>query len=142
MLTFLSGTQGAVRVKSDLAHVLNLAPEKVHVITQDVGGAFGLRTHLNPEQVAVAWAAHQLKRTVKWTGDRTEAFLADYQGRDMVTMARLALDAKGKMLGLSIDMIGNVGGHPVSYVFLNNALSRAADGLRLSVRAHPPARGV
>ena len=121
MLTFLTGSQGAVRVKVDLAYVLNLAPENVHVITQDVGGAFGLRTHLNPEQVAVAWAAHMLKRTVKWTSDRTEAFLCDYQGRDMITVGKLALDEKGKMLGLSIDMIGNVGGHPVSYVFLNNA---------------------
>jgi carbon-monoxide dehydrogenase large subunit len=120
-LTFHTGSQGAVRVKMDLAYVLNLAPEKVHVITQDVGGAFGLRTHLNPEQVAVAWAAHQLKRTVKWTSDRTEAFLCDYQGRDMVTVGKLAFDEKGKILGLSIDMIGNVGGHPVSYVFLNNA---------------------
>jgi carbon-monoxide dehydrogenase large subunit len=120
-LTFHTGSQGAVRVKVDLAYVLNLAPEKVHVITQDVGGAFGLRTHLNPEQVAVAWAAHQLKRTVKWTSDRTEAFLGDYQGRDMITVGKLAFDEKGKMLGLSIDMVGNVGGHPVSYVFLNNA---------------------
>jgi carbon-monoxide dehydrogenase large subunit len=121
VLTFLTGSQGAVRVKMDLAYVLNLPPEKVHVVTQDVGGAFGLRTHLNPEQVAVAWAAHQLRRPVKWTSDRTEAFLGDYQGRDMVTTGRLALDDKGKILGLSIDMIGNVGGHPVSYVFLNNA---------------------
>ena len=120
-LTYLTGSQGAVRVKMDLAHVLNLPPDKVHVVTQDVGGAFGLRTQLNPEQVAVAFAAHQLKRAVKWTSDRTEAFLCDYQGRDMVTVGKLALDEKGKMLGLSIDMIGNVGGHPVSYVFLNNA---------------------
>ena len=120
-LTFVSGTQGAVRVKSDLVAVLGMPPEKVHVLTQDVGGAFGLRTHLNPEQTAIAWAAKHLKRTVKWTSDRTEAFLADYQGRDMITKGRLAFDDKGKMLGLSIDMIGNVGGHPVSYVFLNNA---------------------
>jgi len=121
MLTYYTGSQGVVRVKQDIAYALNLAPDKVHVITQDVGGAFGLRTQLNPEQVAVAWAAQQLKRTVKWTSDRTEAFLGDYQGRDMVTVGRLAFDEKGKMLGLSIDMVGNVGGHPVSYVFLNNA---------------------
>jgi carbon-monoxide dehydrogenase large subunit len=120
-LTFVSGTQGAVRVKTDLVAVLGMPPEKVHVITQDVGGAFGLRTHLNPEQTAIAWAARHLKRTVKWTSDRTEAFLADYQGRDMITTGRLAFDDKGRMLGLSIDMTGNVGGHPVSYVFLNNA---------------------
>ena len=121
VLTFNTGSQGAVRVKVDLAYVLSLPPEKVHVITQDVGGAFGLRTHLNPEQVAVAWAAKQLNATVKWTSDRTEAFLCDYQGRDMITVGKLAFDEKGKMLGLSIDMVGNVGGHPVSYVFLNNA---------------------
>jgi aerobic carbon-monoxide dehydrogenase large subunit len=121
VLTYLSGSQGVVRVKQDLAHVLSLAPENVHVITQDVGGAFGLRTQLNPEQVAIAWAARQLGRTVKWTSDRTEAFLCDYQGRDMVTTGKIAFDEKGKILGLSIDMIGNVGGHPVSYVFLNNA---------------------
>jgi carbon-monoxide dehydrogenase large subunit len=121
ILTYLTGSQGVMRVKEDIAHALNLPADKVHVITQDVGGAFGLRTQLNPEQVAVAWAAHQLKRIVKWTSDRTEAFLCDYQGRDMVTVGKLALDEKGKMLGLSIDMVGNVGGHPVSYVFLNNA---------------------
>jgi aerobic carbon-monoxide dehydrogenase large subunit len=120
-LTFITGSQGAVRVKQDLAYVLNMPAEKVHVITQDVGGAFGLRTHLNPEQVAIAWAARHLKRTVKWTSDRTEAFLADYQGRDMITTGRLAFDDKGKILGLAIEMTGNVGGHPVSYVFLNNA---------------------
>jgi len=120
-LTFITGSQGAVRVKMDLAHVLGLPPDKVHVITQDVGGAFGSRTQLNPEQVAVAWASKQLGRAVKWTSDRTEAFLCDYQGRDMVTLGRMAFDEKGKILGLFIDMIGNVGGHPVSYVFLNNA---------------------
>jgi len=121
VLTYVTGSQGAVRVKMDLAHVLNLPPDKVHVITQDVGGAFGLRTQLNPEQVAVAFAAHQLRRAVKWTSDRTEAFLCDYQGRDITTVGKLAFDDKGKMLGLWIDMVGNVGGHPVSYVFLNNA---------------------
>ncbi|MGZ5852984.1 MAG: xanthine dehydrogenase family protein molybdopterin-binding subunit [Xanthobacteraceae bacterium] len=120
-LTFDTGSQGAVRVKTDLAAVLKMPPEKVHVITKDVGGAFGLRTHLNPEQIAIAWAARHLNRTVKWTSDRTEAFLADYQGRDMVTKARLAVDERGKILALSVDMTGNVGGHPVSYVFLNNA---------------------
>ena len=62
-----------------------MPPDKVHVITQDVGGAFGLRTHLNPEQIAIAWAVRHLNRTIKWTSDRTEAFLADYQGRDMIT---------------------------------------------------------
>ncbi len=127
---YLTGSQGVVRVKvGHRARSQSRARERCAVVTQDVGGAFGLRTQLNPEQVAVAWAAYQLKRTVKWTSDRTEAFLCDYQGRDMVTVGKLAFDEKGKMLGLSIDMIGNVGGHPVSYVFLNNARACAADGV-------------
>jgi carbon-monoxide dehydrogenase large subunit len=141
VLTFVTGSQGAVRVKADLAYVLDMPPDNVHVLTQDVGGAFGLRTHLNPEQTAIAWAARHLKRTVKWTSDRTEAFLADYQGRDMITTGKLAFDEKGRMLGLSIDMIGNVGGHPVSYVFLNNAFRVQPTVYDLPV-AHIHLRGV
>jgi carbon-monoxide dehydrogenase large subunit len=141
VLTFITGSQGALRVKTDLAAVLGMPLDNIRVITQDVGGAFGLRTHLNPEQVAVAWAARHLNRTVKWTGDRTEAFLADYQGRDMVTTARLGLDAKGRFLALAVDMTGNVGGHPVSYVFLNNAYRVQPTTYNLPL-AHVKIRGV
>ncbi len=141
ILTFITGSQGVLRVKTDLAAALGMPPDNVHVITQDVGGAFGLRTHLNPEQAAVAWAARHLNRTVKWTGDRTEAFLADYQGRDMVTRARLGVDAKGCFLALAVDMTGNVGGHPVSYVFLNNAYRVQPTAYNLPL-AHVKIRGV
>ncbi len=120
-LTLITGSQGAVRVKTDIAACLGMSPDQVRVLTEDVGGAFGLRTHLNPEQIAIAWAARQLGRTVKWTSDRTEAFLADYQGRDMIAHGRLGFDAKGRMVALAVEMTGNVGGHPVSFVSLNNA---------------------
>jgi aerobic carbon-monoxide dehydrogenase large subunit len=117
----LTGSQGALRIRSTIAACLGAAPERVRTITGDVGGAFGLLSNVYPEQVMVAWAARQVGRPVKWTGDRTQAFLADYQGRDMVTEARLALAADGKILALAIAMTGNIGSRPVTYVPLSNA---------------------
>jgi carbon-monoxide dehydrogenase large subunit len=119
--TIVTGSQGAVRVKNTIAACLGVPPERVRAITHDVGGAFGLLNNVYPEQVMVAWAAHQVGRPVKWTGDRTQAFLADYQGRDMVTQGRLALAADGKFLALAVEITGNMGGYPVTYVPLSNA---------------------
>jgi len=119
--TILTGSQGAVRIKSTIAACLGVPPERVRAITHDVGGAFGLLSNVYPEQVMVTWAARQLGRPVKWTGDRSQAFLADYQGRDLVTDARLALAADGKILAIAIEMTGNIGAHPVTYVPLSNA---------------------
>jgi len=119
--TIVTGSQGAVRVKNTIAACLGVPPERVRAITHDVGGAFGLLNNVYPEQVMVAWAARQMGRPVKWTGDRTQAFLADYQGRDVVTEGRLALAADGKFLALAVAMTGNIGAHPVTYVPLSNA---------------------
>jgi carbon-monoxide dehydrogenase large subunit len=110
-----------VRVKNTVAACLGVAPEQVRAITHDVGGAFGLLNNVYPEQVMVTWAARQLGRPVKWTGERTQAFLTDYQGRDMITGGRLALAADGKILALAVAMTANIGAHPVSYVPLSNA---------------------
>src|SRR5262249_21444924 len=118
--TLISGSQGVHRQKIALAECLAVAPERVRVICPDVGGAFGLRTNLYPEQVVVVWAARQVGRPVRWTGDRTECFLSDLQGRDLVTHARLALDRDGRIKALDVALLGNVGAHPVSYVTLNN----------------------
>jgi carbon-monoxide dehydrogenase large subunit len=119
--TILTPSQGALRIRSAIAACLGVAPERVRAITRDVGGAFGLLSNVYPEQVMVAWAARQVGRPVKWTGDRSQAFLADYQGRDMVTDGRLALAADGKILALAVTMTGNIGSFPVSYVPLANA---------------------
>ena len=119
--TVLTGSQGAVRIKNTLAACLGVAPERVHARTHDVGGAFGLLSNLYPEQLLVTWAARQIGRPVKWTGDRTQAFLTDYQGRDIVTEGRLALAPDGRFLALAVEMTGNVGAHPVTYVPLSNA---------------------
>jgi aerobic carbon-monoxide dehydrogenase large subunit len=119
--TIVTGSQGAVRVKNTIAACLGVPPDCVRAITHDVGGAFGLLNNVYPEQVMVTWAARRVGRPVKWTGDRTQAFLTDYQGRDIVTEGRLALAQDGRILALAITMTGNVGGHPVTYVPLSNA---------------------
>jgi aerobic carbon-monoxide dehydrogenase large subunit len=119
--TILTGSQGAVRVKHTIAACLGVPSERVHAITHDVGGAFGLLNNVYPEQVMVTWAARQVGRPVKWTGDRTQAFLTDYQGRDIITEGHLALAPDGKILALAITMTGNIGAHPVTYVPLSNA---------------------
>src|SRR5207253_1613444 len=85
-------------------------------IWPDVVGAFGSRFNIYPEQVAVVWAARRVVRPVKWTADRSEAFLTDYTARDVVTRARLAFDRRGRMLALALELTANTGAHTVSYV--------------------------
>jgi aerobic carbon-monoxide dehydrogenase large subunit len=118
--TLISGCQGVHRIRAPLALCLNAPPERVRVICPDVGGAFGSRTNLYPEQVVVTWAARRLGRPVKWTGERNEAFLTDYTARDLVTSARLAFDRQGRMLALALELTANIGAHTVSYVPLSN----------------------
>ena len=116
----ISGCQGVHRLRAPLAGCLNVPPERVRVICPDVGGAFGSRFNIYPEQVAVVWAAKRLGRAVKWTGDRHEAFLTDYTARDVVTKARLGFDREGRMLALALELTANTGAHTVSYVPLSN----------------------
>jgi carbon-monoxide dehydrogenase large subunit len=118
--TLISGCQGVHRVRQPLALCLNVPPERVRVICPDVGGAFGSRTNLYPEQVVVTWAARRLGRPVRWTADRNEAFLTDYTARDLLTGARLAFDRNGRMLALALELTANIGAHTVSYVPLSN----------------------
>jgi aerobic carbon-monoxide dehydrogenase large subunit len=117
----IAGSQGAVRQRAALAQALNVPVERVRVISPDVGGGFGPRTSLYPEQVVVVWAARRIGRPVRWTSTRSEAFLTDFQGRDSVMRGRLAVRADGAILGLAVRAEFNVGGRPVSYVPLNNA---------------------
>ncbi len=119
-LTLHAGGQGVHRHKTGLAEAFGLPPGRVRVVCRDVGGGFGPRTALYPEFVLCCWAARRLGRPVKWSGDRSEAFVSDLQARDLVVRAGLALDAEGGFLGLRADLIGNLGAHPVSFVPLAN----------------------
>ena len=141
LLTLVSGNQGVHHIRSTLAQCFKLLPDRIRVICPDVGGGFGPRTNAYPEQVAVLFAARRLGRPVRWTSDRSEAFLTDYQGRDFVTEAKLALDRSGRMLAIAIDHIGNVGAQTVTYVPYSNA-SRIAGTLYDIPAAHVRVRGV
>jgi len=118
--TLISGNQGVHRVRQALAACLKEPPEKVRAICPDVGGGFGARTNLQPEQLIVVWAAKRLGRPVKWTSDRSEAFLTDFQGRDVVTTGRLGFSADGRIRAFALEYLSNVGAHTISYVPLNN----------------------
>lgn len=93
------------------AFVLGLPENKVRVVAPDVGGGFGSKIYLYPEDVVVTWASKQLNRPVKWTSDRSEAFLSDAHGRDHVTLAELALDKNGKFLAMRVRTNANLGAY-------------------------------
>jgi len=82
--------------------ILQLDQEKLRVVSDDVGGGFGTRAFLYPEQALAVWASRRLQRAVKWTGERTEIFLSDVQARDNVSLAELALDPDGRFLAIRV----------------------------------------
>jgi aerobic carbon-monoxide dehydrogenase large subunit len=118
--TLTSGSQGVVRQRAALSIALAIPIEKVRVISPDVGGGFGPRTSLYPESVLVAWAARRLGRPVRWVSDRSEAFLSDFQGRDIATRLAAAFDRRGRFLAVRANIDGNLGAHPTSFAPLHN----------------------
>lgn len=110
--TLTLGSQGVHTLQSVLAgRVLRIPPDKLRVITPDVGGGFGTKIFAYREYALAAVAAKQIGRPVAWVSDRSEHFLADTQGRDNVTTARLALDARGKFLALQVDTVCDMGAY-------------------------------
>ncbi|MEM5364893.1 xanthine dehydrogenase family protein molybdopterin-binding subunit [Paraburkholderia azotifigens] len=93
------------------AFVLSLPESKVRVVAPDVGGGFGSKIFLYAEDVALTWASKKIRRPVKWTAERSEAFLSDAHGRDHVTKAELAMDADGKFLAMRVHTIANMGAY-------------------------------
>jgi carbon-monoxide dehydrogenase large subunit len=118
--TLISGSQGAVRQKLVLAAALKVPPAQVRVVCPDTGGGFGPRSFVYVEQLAVVWAARRIGRPVKWTSDRSEAFLSDYQGRDQIIRSSIGFSKDGRILAIDNEWIGNVGAHTVSYVPMSN----------------------
>ena len=112
--TLYAGSGGAVRQKHELAAVLGVPPDRLRVLSHDVGGNFGTRNRVFVEFGLVLWASQKLGRAVKFTATRSEAFLSDYQGRDLVTEVELALDADGRFLAMRATNISNVGARCVS----------------------------
>jgi len=112
--TLYAGSGGAVRQKNELIQVLGIAPENLRVLSHDVGGNFGTRNRTFVEFGLVLWAAKKIGRPVKFTATRSEAFLSDYQGRDLVTKVELALDEKHRFIAMRATNISNVGARCVS----------------------------
>ncbi len=110
------GCQGAFGMKGQLVDILGTTPDKVHVLTGNVGGSFGMKAAVYPEYVPILHAAKELGRPVKWTADRFESFVSDHHGRDHEFTGELALDAKGKFLAARFKGYGNTGAYlgPVS----------------------------
>jgi carbon-monoxide dehydrogenase large subunit len=109
-----AGSGGAVRQKNELAAVLGLAPDRLRVLSHDVGGNFGTRNRVFVEFGLVLWAAGLLHRPVKFTATRSECFLSDYQGRDLVTKVELAIRRDGRFLAMRATNISNLGARCVS----------------------------
>src|SRR5881628_254207 len=123
--TIHAGAGGLGRTRTGVAGALGVPESAVRVVAREVGGNFGTRNSCYAEFVLVAWAARRLGRPVKWTGERREAFMADYGGRDLAVRAELALDADGTFLGFRSANTSNVGAHAVSFNPLNKGMAIA-----------------
>jgi carbon-monoxide dehydrogenase large subunit len=139
--TLYAGSGGVWRLKDDLATILAVPPDEVRVIMREVGGNFGTRGMIYAEFALVAWASRRLRQPVKWTGDRHEAFLCDYQARDLAVTAELALDARGNFLAMRGSNISNAGAHTTNYSPLQKGVEIMTTIYRVPV-AHFRARAV
>jgi len=123
LYTLHAGTgSGVSKEKLDLAHMLGVPLDQVRCFCQDMGGNFGTRNFFFPEYALIVWAAKRLGHPVKWTCERREAFLSDYQGRDLAVEAELALDHEGNFLAIRGSNISNLGAHAAAFVSLRKGL--------------------
>ena len=132
-----AGSGGVVRQKGECAAILGVPPEQVQVVARDIGGNFGTKNSLFPEFPLVLWASKRIGRPVKWTCERSEAFLSDYQGRDLVAKVELALDAKGKFLAIRGSHLSNIGGYAASIVPLRKGLTICTNVYDIPVAHYP-----
>lgn len=109
--TIYTSSQGTHMQREELSIIFGVDQSKIRVITGDVGGGFGMKIFIHPEYPLVMWASKRLNRPVKWVADRTEAFMSDFQGRDNVTHAEMAMDDDGKFLGLRVTTRASLGSH-------------------------------
>ena len=110
--TLYASSQGSHTLRKVLCeYVFKIPEQQMRVVTGDVGGGFGMKIFMYPEYVLSLFAARKLNRPVKWTSDRSEAFLSDDHGRDNVSHADLALDEDGKFLAMRVSTVANLGAY-------------------------------
>ena len=122
MHTCHAGAGGAVSPRRDLAMVFGIPPEQARMVMHDVGGNFGTRGSFNVEFALVVWAAKRVGRPVKWTSERQEYFVADYQARDLSCHAELALDTAGNFLAMRGSNLVNQGAYAIAFGSLNKGV--------------------
>ena len=125
IFTLRCPTQGVANIRGQVADSLNVKLEELRVLTDDVGGAFGMKGAAHPEYVALLHAARALGRPVHWVSTRSEAFVTDCQGRDSFWTVELALSKRGRFLALRVDGLGNVGAYmtPVAHFIVTTHIS-------------------
>jgi carbon-monoxide dehydrogenase large subunit len=125
--------RGVAKLRIDLAQMLGVPAEQVRCVCNDMGGNFGARNFFYPEYALLAWAARRIGRPVKWTCERSEAFLSDYQGRDLTVEAELALDGNANFLAVRGSNLSNLGGHAAAFVSLQKGLGLMSGVYRIPV---------
>jgi carbon-monoxide dehydrogenase large subunit len=141
--TLTLGSQGSHDIRNMLAKsILKVPPERIRVITPDVGGGFGTKIFMYREYPLCAVAAERLGRPVRWMAERTEHFLGDAQGRDNVTTAEMALDKRGRFLGLRVDLRANMGAYLSQFApFIPTGGARMSPGCYDIPAVHARVRG-
>lgn len=142
--TLTTPTQLPHALRRHLAqHAFGIEQDRIRVVVPDVGGSFGAKNSLYPEQILVLWAARRLGRAVKWIGDRAESFLADAHARDNVTTVELALDSDHRFLGLRVLSLANLGAYLANKGSLSPVTNiGAVAGVYLTPAIHVQVRGM
>ncbi|HTI81020.1 MAG TPA: xanthine dehydrogenase family protein molybdopterin-binding subunit [Acetobacteraceae bacterium] len=141
IFTLYAGTgRGVTDQQIQLAAILGVAPEHVRCVCHEMGGNFGTRNSFFAEYALLPWAARRIGQPVKWVCERQEAFLTDYQGRDLLVEAELALDRHGNFLAVRSINTSNIGAHTVSFVPLRKGMGLMTGVYRVPA-AHVIGRG-
>lgn len=153
-LVVYPSNQNPYPVRAGLSHMLGIEPQDIRVVAGDVGGSFGMKSGCYPEDVLVAFAVRKLGRPVRWIAERTEGFLSDDHGRDVLMTGELALDADGAFVALkvrsdinvgaylsgrSMGLIGNYGG--IAGVYRIGTIAAEAFGVHTHTQVTAPYRG-
>jgi aerobic carbon-monoxide dehydrogenase large subunit len=129
--TLYTASQNPHGARMELSHIFHVPENHIRVISPDVGGGFGLKGGIFPDDALVVWASRKLKRPVRWLASRSEAMQTDHHGREMVYYGELALDERGKILGLRSKSLFQMGAY-----FVGAALAAGAFSLRFVPQAY------
>jgi carbon-monoxide dehydrogenase large subunit len=129
--TLYTSSQNPHGVRMEISHIFHVPENHIRVVSPDVGGGFGLKGGPFPDDMLVLWASRRLRRPVKWTATRSESMMTDHHGREMVYYGELALDERGKIIGLRSKSLFQMGAY-----FVGAALAAGAFSIRFVPEAY------